>query len=142
MDVAAIPFNRLIGLRHSESEGSLLELEARPEHADHLGTVHASAQLSLAEATAAALLAERFDDLADRTVPVVRRLEAEFHRPAAGLLRGRAKLTPEDERSFVERLNTRGRASVTIAVEVVDADGQPTLSAGVEWFAQKGDLIA
>lgn len=51
MDVTALPFNQLVGLEPASPEsGFLVALPADPEHGNHLGTVHASALLTVAEA--------------------------------------------------------------------------------------------
>ena len=142
MDPTALPFHRLLGLRPADAAGFLLELPDRPELADHPGTVHASALLALAEATSAALLSDRFGAIVDRALPLVRRVDATFHRPASGTLRGRATVDDAEAAAFVERLQSRGRTAVVIHVEVVDGDGRVVLTAAVEWSAQKVELLA
>ncbi|MGV3721038.1 MAG: PaaI family thioesterase [Actinomycetota bacterium] len=82
MDVTALPFNQLVGLEAASPEsGFLVTLPAGPEHGNHLGTVHASALLAVAEAGSGAFLVRHLGD-ADGLVPVVRRLDAKFRKPA------------------------------------------------------------
>jgi hypothetical protein len=51
MDVAQLPFNRLVGLESAAGDsGFLVCLPDGPQYANHLGTVHASAQIAVAEA--------------------------------------------------------------------------------------------
>jgi acyl-coenzyme A thioesterase PaaI-like protein len=137
MDVTEVPFNQFLGIRKAEDAGWLLELQGRPEFANHLGGVHAVAQLALAEAASAQFLAARFGDLAPQAVPVVRRLEAKFRRPAAGGLRARARADEQALRKFEEDFRDRGRARVGVEVEVLDGEGAATLSCTVEWFVQR-----
>ena len=40
-------------------------------------------------------------------------------------------------REFEERLRSRGRAFISVGVTIKDAAGTTTLSADIEWFAQK-----
>ena len=51
MDGTQLPFNRLVGLETSTGD-LLVSLQAGPQHGNHLGTVHASALLAVAEAGA------------------------------------------------------------------------------------------
>jgi len=64
MNVAAIPFNRFLGLR---ADGVSLTLPADPNYQNHLGTVHAGAQFALAEAASGQWLLNR---LAPRRPPI------------------------------------------------------------------------
>jgi acyl-coenzyme A thioesterase PaaI-like protein len=49
--VTDLPFNRLLGLQPADDATKLLQLPAGGQHLNHLGTVHASALLALAEAS-------------------------------------------------------------------------------------------
>jgi hypothetical protein len=53
MNVTEIPFNHYIGIKESNQEKYLLMLDKSDNQLNHLGTMHASAQFSLAEATVA-----------------------------------------------------------------------------------------
>jgi len=91
MDITELPFNRFLGLRKAPAEGgALLVLPESPDYANHLGTVHASAQFALAEVTSGEFLFRNLPAIAG-LVPVVRRFEAKFKRPANGMLISRAK---------------------------------------------------
>jgi len=140
VDVLRVPFNALLGIaRASVGSGYLLELADSPSFANHLGGVHASAQLSLAEATSGEFLVVQFGAMVQGTVPVVRRLEAKFKRPAQGRLRSRARVADEDLRKFVESLETRGRSLITVQVELFDDRDTVTMNCSVEWFIQKAN---
>jgi acyl-coenzyme A thioesterase PaaI-like protein len=134
MDVTQLPFNRLIGLETgAEDSDFLVCLPAGPQYTNHLGTVHASALLAVAEAGSGAFLVRQFGSNAG-FVPVVRRLEAKFRKPAQGRVYARCNVeVPVVERWSAE-LASRGRVSAPINVEVVDSAGVSVLSAVVEWF--------
>ena len=51
MDITLIPFNALVGIEYADAEGALLQLPSDPRYLNHIGTVHASAMLALAEAS-------------------------------------------------------------------------------------------
>ena len=134
MDVTQLPFNRLIGLRTCPPDtGFLVSLTGGPEYGNHLGTVHASALLALAEAGSGAFLVRHLG-VAAGFVPVVRRVEAKFSRPASGEVATRAKTSAEEAASWATELAARGRVLAPVAVQVVTTAGVVVLTATVEWF--------
>jgi hypothetical protein len=66
-------------------------------------------------------------------VPVVRRLESKFRKPANGRVTSTVALRDGIE-SVKNELSTKGRAIVSMVVELHDESGAHTLSASVEWF--------
>lgn len=134
MDVTALPFNRLVGLETAAPEsGFLVVLPAGPEHGNHLGTIHASALLAVAEAASGAFLVKHLGDPVG-LVPVVRRLDARFRKPAQGRVSGRASVADAEAARWFNELTSRGRVWATVSVEVVDDAGVIALTATVEWF--------
>jgi acyl-coenzyme A thioesterase PaaI-like protein len=134
MDVSAVPFNQFLGLRAS---GAALKLAADPKYHNHLGTVHASAQFALAEAASGQWLLDHFGDAVAEYVAVVRHVDVKYRRPAAGELTAHASAPPEEPGHFLEALTRRGRATIEVRVHVVGNDGNATLEAVFEWFAQR-----
>jgi acyl-coenzyme A thioesterase PaaI-like protein len=134
MDVTQLPFNRLIGLEPAAKDsGLLVGLPDGLQYTNHLGTVHACALLAAAEAGSGAFLVQHMGEGAG-FVPVVRRLEARFRKPAIGRVWARATVPPEEVARWSAELASRGRVSALVPVEVVDAAGVVVLSAAVEWF--------
>jgi acyl-coenzyme A thioesterase PaaI-like protein len=84
MDIVSLPFNQLVGITHSGNKGSVLSLPNDLRYTNHLGTVHAAALLALAEATSGEYLIRELKSIGFEVVPVVRRLEAKFRKPAVG----------------------------------------------------------
>ena len=142
MDITQLPFNRLVGLEWAEPGTEfLVSLPAGPQYANHLGTVHAVALLAVAEAGAGAFLAQQQGTPAG-LVPVVRRLEAKFRRPATGRVSARCKVPPAEVVKWLQELSSRGRVSASIPVEVVDEAGAVVMSAVVEWFIAQSHRTA
>jgi acyl-coenzyme A thioesterase PaaI-like protein len=137
MDVSQLPFNKLIGLESAAAEsGFQVSLPDNPQYTNHLGTVHASAMLAVAEAGSGAFLSQQFTGYSG-FIPVVRRLEAKFLRPGSGQISARCKVPPEEVAHWTAELAARGRISVSIPVEVVDATGSIVMSALVGWFISR-----
>lgn len=135
LTVTELPYNTLLGI-HPAADPPALQLPAGPQYLNHLGTVHAGALLSLAEAATGEFLLTYLQDTAG-LIPVVRRMEAKFRKPAHGTLTARATVPPASLTQLTADLATRGRALVTVKVDVHDASGTHALSAEVEWFIQK-----
>ena len=134
MDVTQLPFNRLVGLeRGADDSEFLICLPDNPEYTNHLGTVHASALLAVAEAGSGAFLVRQFGSGA-KVVPVVRRLEAKFRKPARGRVSARCTVRAKEVERWSAELAARGRVLAPVSVEVVDAAAVVVLSAVVEWF--------
>ena len=134
MDVTQLPFNRLIGLEASPADsGFLVTLPAGPQYTNHLGTVHAAALLAVAEAGAGALLVRHLG-YESGSVPVVRRLDAKFRKPATGRVSARATVAADVVAGWSAELAARGRTLASVPVEVVDESGVVVLSATVDWF--------
>lgn len=142
MDILKLPFNQLIGLElASPNGGYLVSLPDKPQYANHLGTVHASALLAVAEAGSGEFLTRHFGDIKG-VIPLVRRLEAKFRKPASGRVSSRCLVTQGVVASWAQELGSRGRLSASIPVEVVDSKGVVVMSAVVEWFVSKGHINA
>jgi acyl-coenzyme A thioesterase PaaI-like protein len=134
--VTELPFNRFLGLETATAAPKLLQLPAGAQYLNHLGTVHASAQLALAEASSGEFLLRHLGPATD-VVPVVRRLEAKFRKPANGAITSTVSTLPEALAPVRTELGSRGRALASIAVDVHDESGAHTLSATVEWFVTR-----
>lgn len=137
MDITGLPFNRFVGIERSAAEGAVLGLPADARYANHLGTVHASALLALAEATSGECLISGLGDLGFDVVPVVRRIEAKFRRPAEGAVHSKLGDTGDSILKLRQALSAKGRSLISIPVDVFDASGTHALAAKVEWFVQK-----
>ena len=136
MDITELPFNALIGIERAQASGALLRLPSDPRYLNHLGSVHASALLALAEASSGEFLLQHFGS-SEGIVPVVRRLESKFRKPAKGLVTSTASTTPEALSRLTTELASKGRSLISVTVELHDESGVHTLSATVEWFIQR-----
>lgn len=136
--VTELPFNRFIGIQAATDSAQLLRLPSGAQYLNHLGTVHASALLALAEASSGEFLLRHFGS-SDGVMPVVRRIEAKFRKPAHGAIASTAGAAPEALPQLDADLAAKGRALISISVELHDEAGIHALSASVEWFIQRLD---
>ena len=138
MKVTEIPFNQFLGIQPAESgSAALLSLHDGPQYLNHVGTVHASVQLALAEAASGEFLLRTLPELEGKVLAVVRRVEAKFKKPMKGRILARASLSQSDLRLAAEPLAGKGRAIVPVGIEIVDDQGEVGLIVTFEWFIQK-----
>jgi len=138
--VTELPFNKFLGIQPASGDAHLLQLPSGNEYLNHLGTVHAAAQLALAEASSGEFLLRHFGSAED-LLPVVRRVEAKFRKPASGSIVSTASVAPEALAQLDAELSLKSRAVISITVEVYDELGAHTLSATFEWFIQREKRI-
>jgi acyl-coenzyme A thioesterase PaaI-like protein len=134
--VTELPFNAFLGIEAADENGKLLRVPKGGQFLNHLGTVHASALLALAEASSGEFLLRHFGSV-EGVVPVVRRLESKFRKPANGAVTSTATAPGEALMDMMKELETKGRALVPIAVELHDESGAHVLSATAEWYVQR-----
>ena len=137
--VTELPFNKFLGIQAASEPNQLLRLPTADRYLNHLGTVHASAQLALAEASSGEFLMREFGST-DGFISVVRRLESKFRKPANGVVTSTVSTPTEAIDRLRTDLATKGRAMISIAVELHDESGAHTLSATVEWFITQAVL--
>ena len=138
--VTELPFNSFLRIQPAGDSTHLLRLPAGEQYLDHLGNVHASAQLALAEASSGEFLLGHFGSAAGM-IPVVRRVEARFRKPANGSITSSVTVAPEALAQLDTELSSKGRSLIVIPVEIHDESGAHTLSATFEWFIQHEKCI-
>jgi acyl-coenzyme A thioesterase PaaI-like protein len=129
MDITKLPFNESLGLERSSDEGFVFRLLADVRYTNHLGTVHASALMALAEATSGELLLHPLGDNGTDVISLVRRFESKFRKAATGSIRSKGVISADAISTFVSTLRSRGRATIDIAVEIYDESAACVLSA-------------
>lgn len=137
MKVLEIPFNAFLGVKQAPGDsGMLLELDESSSSLNHIGTVHACVQLSLAEASSGEFLTRALPEYDGRAVAVLRRVEAKFRNPIRGKIFARAVTTESEVRQAAEPLASKGRAIVAVTIEIVDNSGVVGMAATFDWFAR------
>ncbi len=135
MDISTLPFNNAIGII---ADGSGVRLVPTGEHLNHVGTVHATVLYGVAEAATGQFLIERFSNLADSYVAVLRTSTVKYRRPASlgSDIGGIAQASDDKVAKFEAALETRGRSTIEIDVSVTQAETE--LFTGVFcWFASR-----
>lgn len=136
--VGGIPFNDLLQIERCDEPGRLLRLVPRPCLENHLGTMHAGALMTLAEAASAEYLV-RYFGTERKIVPLLRRFEAKFSRPAEGIVTAAASVDAEALARAEHDLTAKGWGLMTVDVELYDRSEAKVLSAHVCWYAKSPD---
>jgi acyl-coenzyme A thioesterase PaaI-like protein len=132
MQIDEIPFNTFLGLQREPEGGEFaVSLPADTRYNNHLGIVHAAAQLAVAEAASGDWMLRNFGGRAEEFIAVVRRMETKFKQPARGKILGKATAMDAE---LAADFATRRAISFSLRVEVFDEAGAQTLTGAVEWF--------
>jgi len=135
MDILSIPFHHLLNIERNQNDDDFIfQIDERPELHNHLGTFHACAQLSLAEATSGEFLQQQFQELKDVAIPVIRRTEVKYSMPANGTLFSKASFSSGSNEDFLKELEARKRCIIPIKVEVFNTENKRTMSAVFDWL--------
>lgn len=134
MNITEIPFNKFLGISLANNKEYLLQLDARTEYTNHLGTVHAAALFALAEGSGGQFLLNCFPGQAGDVIPVVRKAEVVFKKPASGLIVSTAHFKDDTIENIQIQLNTKKRASLITTIELLDAENNKVFIANFEWF--------
>ena len=135
MDVTQIPFVKHIGIERKE-EGAL-KLEPTLVVQNHLSTIHASAQFTLAETQTGLYLEKAFPEYVGKVIPVVRASSVKFRHPSTTTLTANAFVEEAAKEKFIESFEKKSRAIITVMVELRDEDGTITMIGEYNWFVQR-----
>lgn len=127
-----LAFNQHLGARVEQLEvgRAVTRLADDPALHNHLGGVHAIAELAPVELAGALAAATRLRAVIARGfVPVVGELTARYTAPARGELTATAMLGPEAEAAASAALAAGQRPRATVAVTVADRDGTVVVEA-------------
>ena len=136
----AVPFAGFVGVEvASIGEGeSLVVLPDRPELANHVGSQHAGALFTAAEAASGAAFLGAFAERLAELTPLARSAEISYDRVARGPIEARAKLgVPVAE--ALATLDAEGKVVFPCEVVLTDSDGNQVATASVDWHVRLKD---
>lgn len=134
MNVLEIPLNKLIGIKKAEKDEFIFKVEAKHEHLNHLGTVHAAILFTLAEASSGEFLWQEFKEYNISTIPVVRKVEVKYSKPGNGDVFSRATYFNSSTEEIYEVLKNRKRVIIKVKVEIFNQQDEKLMSSVFDWF--------
>ena len=138
MHVTDLAINKMLGMQlATPGKAHILEMAEAPLLLNHVGTIHASVQFALAEASSGEFLLRHLGEAQSQVLAVLRTSEAKFRKPAHGVLRASARFADGSAESLAAELASRGRALASVLVEVADAQGVVTMRGRYDWYLQR-----
>ena len=134
MKATDIEFVKLVGIEQSENSVSLAY---KKDVLNHIESIHASAQFTLAETQSGLHLQELFPDLVGKVIPMLRESKIKYRKPALKNIVALASCNDEDIEKFKEQFAKKGRSTLSVSVDVKDSEGVLTASSEFIWFVQK-----
>ncbi|HWM62914.1 MAG TPA: DUF4442 domain-containing protein [Solirubrobacterales bacterium] len=133
----AVPFAGYLGLEiTSVAEGeATVVLPERAELTNHVGSQHAGALFTVAEAASGAAFVGAFAERMGEVTPLARNAEISFEKIARGPIEAKARLgVPADE--ALATLDADGKVVFPCEIEMTDADSQRVATATVQWHVR------
>ena len=135
MQIIDIPYAQTIGL--IKREDCILSLDNDPSLHNHVQTIAAAAQFSLAELASGDYLLTLFPDLVEQVIPVLRDSRLKYRKPAASSISAHASVSEKALIKFKRHFENKGRALITIDVEVRDSQDVVTSSGHFVWYVME-----
>ncbi|WP_458699861.1 PaaI family thioesterase [Sulfurospirillum sp. 1307] len=128
-----IPFVSHIGIKDENNE---LSLDFKEDVLNHIKTIHASAQFTLAETQSGLHLQKLFPELEGKVIPVLRDAQIKYKKPAQEKIIAFSSSDEEAIEKFKAQFEKKGRGSLQINIEVKDINDVLTSQATFTWFIQ------
>ena len=133
MKATDIPFVKHIGIKENENE---LSLDFKNDVLNHIQTIHASAQFTLAETQSGIYLQSLFPELEGKVLPLLRDAQIKYKKPAQEKIIAFASVNEEAISKFKLQFDKKGRSTLQIEVEIKDINDVLTCQATFTWFVQ------
>jgi len=133
MKVTNIPFVNHIRI---ENLDNTLSLNFENHLLNHINTIHASAQFTLAETQSGLHLQSLFPELEGKVVPVLRDAQIKYKKPALEKIIAYSSVDDEAIMKFKSQFEKKGRGSIQIEVQIKDINDVLTCHATFTWFIQ------
>ncbi len=133
MTLEELPFSRLIGIEYSDSD-QRLRLPFSDQVKNHLGIFHAGAQFALMETASGLFLQQRFPEWEEKVIPVLRKAEVKYMKPASSDLTAEAYAEEKSLTAFEEQMDKAGRCLVSVSVDSKNETGDIVSRAVFQWL--------
>ena len=135
---AAIPFNNHVGLEVVEvADGrGVVRLPEGSQLTNHVGSQHAGALFTAAEAASGAAFVGAFAEHMGGITPLAKSARIDYLKLAKGPITATGTLA-EDTVALVQRLDADGRVEFPIGVELSDEQGVKVAEVTVDWHVRR-----
>ncbi len=133
MKATDIPFVKHIGIEEQNNE---LSLDFKNDVLNHIKTIHASAQFTLAETQSGLHLQSLFPELEGKVIPVLRDAQIKYKKPAQEKIIAFSSADEKSVEKFKVQFEKKGRGSLQIEVKIKDINDILTCQGTFTWFIQ------
>ena len=133
----AVPFATFLGLdiaRIGEGEAVVI-LPERAELTNHVGSQHAGALFTVAEAASGAAFLGAFAERLAEVTPLARSAEIAYEKIAKGPIEAKARLGVDRDEALA-LLDSEGKVVFPCEIELTDAGGTRVATATVQWHVR------
>lgn len=140
---SAVPFAAHVGVvLTAVGDGTgAAELPEAPHGLNHIGTHHAGALFTLAEAASGAAMAGAFAPNLLSVRPVAASAAIDYRKPARGLVRATAQVE-DDPAALRAALAENGKVRFKVAVTLSNENGDVVATMGVDWHVSGAKTAA
>lgn len=128
-----IPFVNTVGI---QEERDKLFLDFKDDILNHIKTIHASAQFTLAETESGIYLQTLFPELKGKVLPVLRDAQIKYKKTATQKIIAYSSSDKEVVEKFKNQFDKKGRGTIKVDVEIRDINDIVTSYATFTWFIQ------
>jgi len=128
-----IPFAKYVGI--NEDNGTL-SLDFKDNLLNHVKTIHASAQFTLAETDSGIYLQKLFPEFKGKVVPLLREAKIKYKKPALEKITAHSSVSQEEIEKFKNIFDKKKRGTITVTVDIKDINQVVTSQATFTWFVQ------
>lgn len=134
---AAVPYNGHLGLEFvSIGPGqATIRLPDDERLRNHVGSQHAGALFSVAEAASGGAFVGAFAERLGEVTPLASEASIRYTKLAKGAIEATAKLNGID--ALLSTLDAEGKVSFPVAVELTNSEGETVATATVQWHVRK-----
>lgn len=134
---AAVPYNGHLGLEFvaiGPGEATI-RLPDDERLRNHVGSQHAGGLFSVAEAASGGAFVGAFAERLGEVTPLASEASIEYTKLAKGPIEATARLEGHEE--LLAQLDSEGKVSFPIQVELTDSDGETVATATVRWHVRR-----
>jgi len=131
--VKDVPFASFIGIKENQDE---LSLDFKEQVQNHVKTIHASAQFTLAETKSGLYLLELFPKLEGKVLPLLREASIKYKKPALEKILAFASIEDTEIDRFKTMFEKKGRGSISVKVQIKDIHDVLCSEGEFNWFIQ------
>jgi uncharacterized protein (TIGR00369 family) len=133
----AVPFAAFLELdiRQIREGEAVVVLPERNELTNHVGSQHAGALFTVAEAASGAAFLGAFAERLAEVTPLARSAEISYEKIAKGPIEARARLSMDAEEALAT-LDADGKVVFPCEIELTDAAGNRVAAATVQWHVR------